>query len=325
MPTGEQLTALVNEALEILEAFGTPLGDLSKRRKAKMAKAFAAVCGIRPGQTWANTKSNDPTHRLRSRDIIEWMNAHLGENISSGSYDDIRRKDLLLPVEAGIVLRAAGNEAAATNDGTRGYAINPEFAVQIRKYGTADWKATIEGFMAGKETLVRALDQRRKLAMIPVSIGGKEIVFSPGVHNQIQKAVVEEFLPRFGHGASVLYVGDTEDKFLYLDHAALKKIGFFEIGHEKLPDVLAYSQAKNWLFVIEVVHSANPIDVLRKRTLEQLTQECAADIVYVTAFLDRDSFKKFSADIAWETEVWIAEDPTHMIHFNGDKFLGPHR
>ncbi|MFS2517149.1 MULTISPECIES: BsuBI/PstI family type II restriction endonuclease [Parabacteroides] len=29
------------------------------------------------------------------------------------------------------------------------------------------------------------------------------------------------------------------------------------------------------------------------------------------------------ADIAWETEVWIAENPGHMIHFNGDRFIGP--
>jgi len=325
MASKAQIDALVVEALEILRSFGIPLGQLTKRRQIKMAKAFIAVCGLRSGMRWTSTKSDDPSHRLRSRQIITWMNTYLGEAISSGSYDDIRRKDLLLLVEAGIVLRAAGNEEAATNDGTRGYAINPEFAAQIRKFGTGEWATSLDSLMAGKETLVQVLDQRRQLAMIPVAIGGTEIFFSPGVHNQIQKSVIEEFLPSFGHGAKVLYVGDTEDKYLYLDQEGLDELGFFEIGHEKLPDVLAYSKGRNWLFVIEAVHSANPIDVMRKRILEQLTEECEADIVYVTAFLDRDSFKKFSGEIAWETEVWISEDPSHMIHFNGDKFLGPHK
>ena len=168
------------------------------------------------------------------------------------------------------------------------------------------------------------MKQRREKAKLPIKIGDKEIVFSPGEHNQIQKAVIEEFLPRFGQHAEVLYVGDTADKFLFLDEPALNNLMFFEIAHDKLPDVLAYSKSKNWLFLIEAVHSANPIDPLRKITLQKLAEKCSADIVFVTAFLSRSSFKKFAADIAWETEVWIAENPDHMIHFNGDKFLGPH-
>ena len=290
-----------------------------------MAKAFLAVAGLKPEDKWTDLKVNDPNHRPRSRDCIKWMNDFLGEDISSGSYDDIRRKDLVFPVEVGVVLKAAGNEDAATNDGTRGYAINPDFADQIKKYGTPQWNSSLKTFMEGKESLVEQLKQRREKAMLPVKIGGKEVVFSPGEHNQIQKAIIEEFLSRFGQDAEVLYVGDTADKFLFLNESALNELKFFEISHEKLPDVLAYSKSKNWLFLIEAVHSANPIDSFRKLTLAKLADGCAADIVFVTAFLTRSSFKKFVADIAWETEVWIADDPDHMIHFNGDKFLGPHK
>jgi type II restriction enzyme len=308
----------------MLQAFGVPVVGLTPRRKTKMAKAFIAVAGIKPRQSWAVIKVNDPSHRLRSRDVIRWMNDHLGESISSGSYDDIRRKDLIHAVEAGIVLRAAGNDGAATNDGTRGYAINPDFANLIRKFGTREWDAALPQFMAGKTTLVEQLKRKRLMELIPVRIGDRDVVFSPGEHNQIQKAIIDEFLPRFGHDADVLYVGDTSDKYLFLDEERLKELKFFQISHDKLPDVLAYSAEKGWLFLIEAVHSANPIDPMRKRTLELLTASCAAGIIYVTAFLNRDSFKKFVADIAWETEVWIADDPDHMIHFNGDKFLGPY-
>jgi type II restriction enzyme len=157
-----------------------------------------------------------------------------------------------------------------------------------------------------------------------VTIGEKELFFGPGEHNELQKFIIEEFLPRFGQGAQVLYVGDTQDKLLFVEEDRLQTLGFFELSHEKLPDVLAYSREKNWLFLIEAVHSANPITELRKRTLEQLTKSCKADIIYVSAFLNRAAFRKFSFEIAWETEVWIAESPDHLIHFNGDKFLGPH-
>jgi type II restriction enzyme len=252
------------------------------------------------------------------------MNAFLDENISSGSYDDIRRKDLILPVTAGVILKSAGKLNAATNDGTRAYALDPEFALQIRRFGTPAWGPALKRLMSEKVALADELRKLRELARIPVTIEGQTVLFSPGVHNRIQKAVIEQFLPLFGHGAKVLYIGDTEHKSLFLDAATLEAVGFFELSHDKLPDVLAYSPSENWLYLIEAVHSANPISALRKVTLERLIKTCKAGIVFVTAFLTRDAFRKFSGDIAWETEVWIAEDPRHLIHFNGDRFLGPH-
>lgn len=319
-----ELQKLVLEALEILKAFGVPIQGLSPRRKEKMAKAFLAVAGIKPNDSWDIIKSNDPAHRLKSRDVIQWMNKYLNESIADSSYDDIRRKDLVFIVEAGIILKSAGKESSSTNDGTRAYALNPEFCEQIKLYGTEKWDKSIQKFMQGKNALVDLLNKQRELAQIPVIVDGKEIVFSPGEHNQLQKAIVEKFLTYFGHGSTVLYIGDTADKYLHLDTDGLKTLNFFEIAHDKLPDVLAYSKTKNWLYLIEAVHSSNPIDEMRKHTLEELTKKCSAEIIYVTAFLTRDVFRKFAKNIAWATEVWIAETPEHLIHFNGDKFLGLH-
>jgi len=297
------------------------MDGLSPSRKVKMAKAFLAVAAMKPGMKWAEARSDN---RLRSRDVIRWMNEYLGEDISSGSYDDIRRKDLLLPVEAGLVQKSAGNDAAATNDGTRTYALSRETARILHEFGTTAWASARDGFLAERGNLAEELKKLRAQLLVPVTIGNTELHFGPGEHNQLQKAIIESFLPLFGHGAEVLYVGDTEDKLLYLQEALLADIGFFELSHDKLPDVVAYSKAKNWLFLIEAVHSANPISELRKRILEQLTDACTADLIYVSAFLDRAAFRKFAKDIAWETEVWIAESPHHLIHFNGGKFLGPH-
>lgn len=316
-----RLEKLLDETLDVFSVVGIPLDGLTTRRKVKMAKAFLSVAGIKPGMSWAEARAD---HRLRSRDVIRWMNEHLDEKISSGSYDDIRRKDLLLPVEAGIVLKSAGNEGAATNDGTRTYALSQDIVELLHAYGMVGWNELLANFLAGRTTLAEELNRVRLQALVPVKFGGHELLFGPGEHNQLQKAVIEDFLPRFGRAAEVLYVGDTQDKFLFIEEKRLLALGFFELSHDKLPDVLAYSEEKNWLFLIEAVHSANPITEIRKRTLEQLSKSCSANIVYVSAFLTRAAFRKFARDIAWETEVWIAETPDHLIHFNGDKFLGPY-
>jgi len=316
-----RLAILLEDTLAILDAVGIPFEGLTARRKVKMSKAFLSVAGMKPGMEWTQARADN---RLRSRDIIRWMNEHLDENVSSGSYDDIRRKDLLLPVEAGIVLKSAGNEGAATNDGTRTYALSQEMTDLLHAYSTPEWSLKLADFLSGRVTLAEQLKRTRLQKRLPVTIGGQQLYFGPGEHNELQKAIIEDFLPRFGHSAEVLYVGDTEDKLLFVQEDQLRQLGFFELSHDKLPDILAYSQQKNWLFLIEAVHSANPITELRKRTLEKLTKICTADIVYVSAFLDRAAFRKFARDIAWETEVWIAESPDHLIHFNGDKFLGPH-
>ncbi len=320
-----QIARLVREALSILESFGVPINGLTERRKERMAKAFLAVAGLGPAIDWSEAKSNEEGHRLMSREVIRVMNRFFGEQIADSSYDDIRRKDLLLPVEAGIVLRSAGKERANTNDGTRAYALDPSHAAQIRKFGTSEWSNSLSAFMADKPTLAESLSRSRNLSRVPITIGGEQILFSPGEHNELQRAIIEDFLPIFGHGAEVLYVGDTADKYLFLNKERLRELSFFEIAHDKLPDVLAYSAEKNWLYLIEGVHASNPITELRRLALETLTARCAGKIVYVTAFLTRKSFARFAKDIAWETEVWIAESPEHLIHFNGDKFLGPHR
>ena len=317
---------LVEQGLIILQDLGVPLENLTERRKEKMAKAFLAVAGLKPGMSWSQAKDNDDKHQLLSRQIIEFMNAHLGEKIADSSYDDIRRKDLVLPEAASIVLKSAKNPDANTNDGTRGFALNPTAAKAIRKFGTPQWQTSVEQFMSGREALSEELNRKRSLARIPVQINSDvALTFSPSKHNILQKQVIDSFLTIFGFGATVLYVGDTADKYLYIDRAKLDEINFFKISHDKLPDVVAFSSEKNWLYLIEAVTTANPITEMRRRTLLQLTAGCTADVIFITAFPDRLTYRKFAKDIAWETEVWIAESPEHMIHFNGDKFLGPYK
>lgn len=316
----------INQALAIIESFGIPLKGLTERRMEKMALAFLAVCGMTPKTAWKNIRSNNEQHRLTTREVITYINKNYNEKISSGSYDDIRRQDLKLLTVAGIVIISSENPNAARNSPTRRYALNPDHAVICRMYADqTEWQKAVFLFMKGRKPLSALLASERKIETMPIEVNGKQLVFSPGIHNKIQKLIVEDFLPRYGYGAKVLYIGDAAKKFLHVDKEGLRELNFFEIAHGELPDIIAYSKKKNWLYLIEAVHSSGPINSIRRLELKKLSKKCTADIVYVTAFLDRKTSQKFIADIAWETEVWIAENPDHLIHFNGDKFLGPYK
>ena len=314
---------LINTTLYILDAFGIPM-DGTPRRLERMALSFLACGDVKKIEGLKNVKDLDIGYSLKTREIIAFVNDHFGENISSGSYDDIRRKDLKLLTVAGIVLQSSPN--SATNDSTRGYSINPSYAKLIRDYGSKSWKDTVTKALRNIEPLSQKLRRERAITKVGVTLpSGGEITFSAGEHNDLQKAIIEQFLPRFGYGAEVLYVGDTSNKYLYLETKRLKDLNFFKISHEELPDVVAYSKRKNWIYLIEAVHSSGPISELRLIQLKKLTENCKADIVYVSAFLSRQKFRQFMTDIAWETEVWIANNPDHLVHFNGDKFLGPYQ
>ncbi|MFL1013606.1 BsuBI/PstI family type II restriction endonuclease [Flavisericum labens] len=319
----KEVQELINTTLFILDSFGIPI-DSTPRRLERMAIAFLATADIKNIDDFKSIKDLNSGYSLKTRDVINYVNKNFGEDISSGSYDDIRRKDLKLLTVAEVVLRSSPN--SATNDSTRGYCINPMYAELIRKYGSKNWEELVAKKLQGIEPLNQKLKRQREIQKVKVSLpSGGKLEFSAGEHNDLQKAIIEDFLPRYGFGAEVLYVGDTSNKYLHLETGKLEELNFFEISHEELPDVIAYSKEKNWLYLIEAVHSSGPISEIRLLQLEKLTENCKADIVYVTAFLDRPKFRKFMADIAWETEVWIADNPDHMVHFNGDKFLGPYK
>lgn len=307
----------------MLENFGIPM-DSTPRRLERMAIAFLASADIKDMTDIPKAKDLNSGYSLKTRDIIKFVNEHFGESISSGSYDDIRRKDLKLLSVAEVVLQS--NPNLATNDSTRGYSINPFYSELIRSYGSTGWETKVSEKLKNTESLSQRLKREREIAKVDVMLpSGTELQFSAGKHNDLQKLIIEEFLPRYGHGSEILYVGDTSDKYLYLEKDMLEELNFFEISHEELPDVIAYSKKKNWLYLIEAVHSSGPISELRLIQLQSLTKNCKADIIFITAFLNRQKFRQFMADIAWETEVWIADNPDHLIHFNGDKFLGPYK
>ena len=318
-----QVERLEAEALDILASVGIPVNDKTVRAKQMMAVCLLSVAGVT--KAWSEAKGLGDGRPLKTREIIAFANKNLGEEISPGSYDDIRRKHLKLMVLADLIVNSGDNPSKATNDPTRGNALHPDFKQLVKTYGTPAWKKNLAAFNKNRPSLAESLLRKRDMARIPVTLpGGGKLELSLGKHNELQKAIIEQFLPLWGNGAEVLYVGDTSNKLLYIERARLKELGFFDLSHDELPDIIAYSKSKKWLYVIEAVHSSGPISELRLMELKILLKGCKAGIVYVTAFLTRKAHAKYADQIAYETEVWTADRPEHLQHLNGPRFMGPY-
>jgi hypothetical protein len=223
------------------------------------------------------------------------------------------------------VLRSAGNPDANRNDSRRGYAVNKDWIGVLRTFGEPEsWQKCVDDFREAMGSLEDRMERRRKQRKVPVQLpSGKKLKLSFGPHNELQKAIIEEFLPRYAQAAEVLYLGDTAKKIMLLEKEKLEELGFFELAHDAMPDVVAYDVVDNWLYLIEAVNTSNPISKLRHLMLERMTRNCTAPRVYVSVFKDRKSFTKWLAVISWETEVWLAESPDHLIHFDGKHSLVP--
>lgn len=313
---------LINEAVGILETFGVPLSAATPRKREMAGMCFLAVVGVTHSADWPSAATH-PGAAPTSRQIIDFLNKHFEEKISKGSYDDIRRKHLKGATDAGIVLKSASTPGAAPNDPRRGYGLNPDFGPVVRSFGQKGWAAAAAKFMEGREPLADLTAKKAVAAMPLILPDGTELKLGPGKHNALQRAVVEQFRPRFAPGSRVLYLGDAEQRMLLADHAKLKEIALPIDAAGSLPDIVLLDEKKGWIFLIEAVHSFGPISPARMLTLKSLCASCNLPLVFVTAFLDRATFRTFAPEIAWETEVWIAQEPDHMIHFNGDRFIGP--
>lgn len=311
---------VIAQMLTILNELGLPLTDQTHRRQECVAMAVLALADITHAGAWRQAKSIADQYSLTTRKIIQYWNTHFEEQISSGSYDDVRQRDLIVLLRVGIVV--ASKASADTNDGTRGYGITPEFAQLLHLFGTAQWEPEATGFRATLPDYATALGITRNLIKIPIILpNNHSLLLGSGKHNELQRTIIEELLPRWGHAASVLYIGDATDKDLYVARAELEALQIRMAERTILPDVIAYSRDTHRLFLIEAVHSSGTISNERRTQLQALTQHSSVTVIYVTAFLDWDTFRRFVKQIGWGTQVWIAAEPDHMIHFNGEHYL----
>ena len=301
----------IQEARRFLQMVGMP-----KAQQADICcYVLLAMADIKPDMSWNEAKNE----WIRIHDIIQFANTYYGTTYAENSRETFRKQALHRFRTAALV----EDNGKPTNSPNYRYRLTDETLQLIKQMQTQEWEKAISRFLKYHEKLVDIYVSKKKMTMMPVRINGADFNFSAGKHNELQKAIIEEFAPRFAPHSECLYVGDTIEKDLVKNVDKLTELGFEITLHDKMPDVVLYREDKDWIYFIESVTSVGPMDPKRILEIEDMTKGVTAGKIYVTAFLDFKTYKKFSEELAWETEVWIAELPEHMIHLNGDKFMGP--
>ena len=300
----------IEETREFLQMIGMP-----KAQQADICcYVILAMAGVKPDMSWSETTNE----WIRIHDIIQFVNTFYDMSYAENSRETFRKQALHRFRTAALI----EDNGKATNSPNYRYRLTEETVEMLRTMGTPAWKTSVKRFLYYHEKLIDLYASKKKMTIMPVNINGESFKFSTGKHNELQKAIIEEFAPRFAN-SECLYVGDTIEKDLVKNVEKLKELGFEITLHDKMPDIVLYRKDKDWIYFVESVTSVGPMDPNRILEITEMTKDVTAGKIFVTAFLDFKTYKKFAEDLAWETEVWIAEMPEHMIHLNGDRFMGP--
>ena len=299
----------VEKIRKILVALGVP----EKQRNDLCCYVLLVMAKIYPESKWEDAKNE----WVRIHDMMSFINMFYRDSPYAENTRETVRKNALHHFRTAAFVEDNGE---ATNSPNYRYRLTAEFLDVLRNKGAEEF---VKVFLKKHESLKNIYASKKDKQKHDLSVNGLQLTLSPGKHNKLQKSIIEDFAPRFAPGSKCLYVGDTTEKDLVKDVDALKKLGFTITLHDKMPDVVLYDEKRDWLYFVEAVTSVGPMDPKRLVELGDLTKNVKAGKIFVTAFLDFRTYKKFAADLAWDTEVWIADMPEHMIHLNGDRFLGP--
>lgn len=307
----------VEEAKAVLRDLGLPPAQQNERS----ALTLLALLNLKADMSWLN--ATNPLIGITP--IMEFIARNYGKIYAPNTRETIRRQTVHQFIEAGFLIPNPDRPSRPTNSPKTVYQVEANSLNLLRSYETNQWIDNLRNYLISLETLKTRYAQERQMQRIPVTVApGTIISLSPGGQNILIEKIINDFCSLFTPGGKLLYVGDTGDKWVYFDRESLQILGVTVEVHGKMPDIVVHYVQKNWLVLIEAVTSHGAITPKRRNELEAIFQNSTAGLVFVTAFNRRSDMVKYLAEISWETEVWIAEAPTHIIHFNGERFLGPY-
>lgn len=301
----------LEDARSILRQLGMP----PQQQSDLCCYCLLAMAAIGEDAMWYNADNG----WIRIHDMITFLGTAYHIDYAENTRETIRKQAMHKFRDAAII----EDNGMATNSPNYRYRITDEAIDVIRSYGDPSWDGQLDAFRSLHKSLIDLYSSQREISKQPVNINGQIFTLSAGKHNMLQKEIIEEFAPRFAENSVCLYIGDSTNRDLYKDDKALARLGFIITQHDIMPDIVLYREDKNWLYFIEAVTSVGPMSQERVNNIRKMTLYVRAGKIFVTAFPDRKTFRKFLSDLAWETEVWLSSDPDHMIHMNGDRFMGP--
>ena len=307
----------IETARQIIISLGLPRAQHNERS----ALCLLALLNLTPDKIWADAENP----LIGITPIMDWARQHYDKDYAPNTRETVRRQTMHQFCDVGIALYNPDRPDRPVNSPKAVYQIAPATLALLRTFGAPVWPDTLTKYSGERETLITRYAKDRDQKRIPVAVApGKKILLSPGKHSELIRAVIEDFAPRFAPGSRLVYAGDTGEKWSYFDETLLAELGIRVDSHDKMPDVVLHYAEKNWLLLVESVTSHGPVDGKRHNELAALFAESKIGLVYVTAFPNQTLMSRHLSEIAWETEVWVADAPSHLIHFDGLRFLGPY-
>ncbi|MGR8829590.1 restriction endonuclease [Leuconostoc citreum] len=286
--------------------------------KSMAARFILAATKVTENMSWKQA-TNDG---VQIHQGLVFLNSEYQTNLKENTRESLRKQGPKKMATVGLA-RDNVHEGIATNSKHYRWFLSDDFFDLVRHFEDETYAEKLAQFKKTHLSRMSLEADRRKKAMIPVKYSGFEFELTPGKHNQLHKEIIEQFAPRFANGSILLYIGDTAQKDLKFEESSLEDLGFPMTIHDVIPDIVLFDDKRKWLFLIEAVSSVGPMSVDRVLRIKS-EYTGTAGLVFVTAFQDWSVYKKFVGNIAWETEIWIADFPDHMIHMNGDRFMGPY-
>ena len=313
----EETYARVEDARFLLESMGLDV----ERSNERSAYVLLSLLHLGVNDPWAEAQAP----MLGTRAIMDWIRDVYGKEYAPNTRETIRRFTPHQFVDAGLVVENPDDPSRPVNSPKWCYQVSMEALAVMRSFGTDQFNDTLDEYLEAAPGLAAQYRAERQMQRIPVTLpDGSPVTLSQGGQNVLLKEMIEEFCPYYAPGGQVLYIGDADGKWAVFHEEELGLLGVEVDKHGKMPDLVVYLPDKNWLLLMEAATTHGPVDGQRHSELMNLFSASTAGLVYVSCFPSRAVIRKYLTLIAWETEVWCAEDPTHLIHFNGERFLGPY-
>lgn len=311
------LEELLGQAQEVL----MDLGMDKERFNERSALTLLSLAHMDAESDWTDATNDMYTTRM----LMDWMRDRLGQDYAPNTRETIRRFTLHQFCAGAIVEQNADQPDRPINSPKWNYRLNPDLIPVLHAVGTDGYERRLDEFLGSIETWRQRQAEIRAMNKVPVELpDGTGVTLSAGGQNVLIKDMVEEFCPRYAPGGQVLYIDDTDHSRRTQQEALMASIGIGLPERGKAPDLIVWMADKEWLFLMEACSTHGPIDVTRKHELIDLFAPQKSKLVFVSCFPSRTVMRQYLADLAWETEAWCASDPDHIIHLDGERFMGPY-
>lgn len=314
--------ARLNDAYEILSNIGMP--DTLKNPRSVMT--LVALAEMTPEKKWRNASEEyHGTHH-----IVEFLKTYYpnkagldNKPYAENSRETFRKSTIKPWVSAGILEAKAG---LATNDKDYSYRFSSYFAALLRSYGTEQWEETLSDYNNTHVSYAEYLKQTKTVERdYKIDYEGSCISLKKSAHNKLQMDVLQKLIPLICENKpELLYIGDATDRDLLQKNQRLDELGIHVLSEsETMPDLILYDAGKKRIIFVEAYHSTGLFSLDRVNTLKNLCH-CVkgTEAAFITAFDSTSKMLKHYKEIAWDTDIWATDEPTHLLHKNGDKFIG---